>query len=432
MKYEQPWGVSDPNSSYINGNPSTGTMGSIPPAAAIENPQREIVNLITDAGETPADSDLHQLARGVQSGKLNYAIDTGTVNALAINVSPPLLAYAAGQRWTVKVLNLNTGPSVINISGLGSRHIVYPGGAELKGGELPAGGMVSFVDDGTHLQLANVSSAAGGLLTAPKTYYVNASIGNDTLYDGTSATVSGTHGPFASHLAAIAAAQKWNQNGFDITINTADGIYPPFYANVPPNGAGKIIIVGNVANPANVVIHALSGEAVTLTVDNFSLQGLTLQTDADGTLPHIGVGLRLSGCTCYVRNLNFGNCTTAQIFVASSAALIFNGVDTGDPTAFIHVSGDAPYHMWCDGNSLIYLGNTILTTIGNRTFSAAWAYCLTNAVISTKYQSQSLGGTVTGKKYNAVLNGVINTGTADPTYFPGSVAGTTATGGQYG
>src|SRR4029077_15468777 len=99
MKYNQPYGISDPNGSYINGNPSTGTMGSIPPAASIENPQREIVNLIADAGGTPSDADLHLLARGVQGGRLNYAIDNGTANALAINVTPPLLAYAAGQRW---------------------------------------------------------------------------------------------------------------------------------------------------------------------------------------------------------------------------------------------------------------------------------------------------------------------------------------------
>ena len=62
MQYNQPYGVSDPNAPYINGNPSTGTMGSIPPAASIEYPQREIVNLITDAEMTPTNSDLHQLA----------------------------------------------------------------------------------------------------------------------------------------------------------------------------------------------------------------------------------------------------------------------------------------------------------------------------------------------------------------------------------
>ena len=53
MKYNQPYGVSDPNAPYINGNPTTGTMGSIPPAASIEYPQREIVNVISNGGLTP-------------------------------------------------------------------------------------------------------------------------------------------------------------------------------------------------------------------------------------------------------------------------------------------------------------------------------------------------------------------------------------------
>ena len=49
MKYNQPYGVADEDAPYINGNPSTGTMGSIPPAASIEYPQREIVNMIEAA-----------------------------------------------------------------------------------------------------------------------------------------------------------------------------------------------------------------------------------------------------------------------------------------------------------------------------------------------------------------------------------------------
>ena len=48
MQYNQPYGVSDPNAPYINGNPTTGTMGSIPPAASIEFPQREIVDVISE------------------------------------------------------------------------------------------------------------------------------------------------------------------------------------------------------------------------------------------------------------------------------------------------------------------------------------------------------------------------------------------------
>jgi hypothetical protein len=63
MKYQRPYGVSDPNAAYVNGNPSTGTMGSIPPAASIEYPQREIVNLITDSKFTPTDADLVSSAK---------------------------------------------------------------------------------------------------------------------------------------------------------------------------------------------------------------------------------------------------------------------------------------------------------------------------------------------------------------------------------
>ena len=87
MQYNQPYGVSDPNAPYINGNPSTGTAGSIPPAASIEFPQREIINLITDAGlVAPSNNDLHQLARSVQSHLLVSDDDVGTVNQLQVTM----------------------------------------------------------------------------------------------------------------------------------------------------------------------------------------------------------------------------------------------------------------------------------------------------------------------------------------------------------
>jgi hypothetical protein len=432
MKYEQPFGVSDPNASYINGNPSTGTMGSIPPAASIENPQREIVNLITDAGLVPADSDLHQLARGVQSGHLNYAVDAGTPNALAINVTPPLLAYAAGQRWTVKVFATNTGPSVININSLGARHIVYPGGTELKGGELHAGGLASLVDDGTNLQLSNASAGAGGLLTAPKTYYVNAATGDDSLYDGTTATVSGTHGPFATHQRALAAAYTWNQNGFGITIQTADGTYPPFRISQPPNGVGGIYIAGNIANAANCIIRAASGEAIMLQAANgYALAGFALQSDARPATPFVSAGLRVEGCTLFVRNLQFNACQDYHIFASTGSLVSISGAEGGSPGDYITVAGDAPYHMYSYDGSVLNLGFATLYTVGNRTFGV-WAQAAANGIISSHYASMSIGGTVNCQRYNCVLNGVINTYGMGINYFPGAGAGTLVSGGQYG
>ena len=66
MKYVPPLGATDPNASYQDGNPEAGTLGSIVPAAAIERPQREILNVLTAAGLTPSDTDLTQLLAAIR------------------------------------------------------------------------------------------------------------------------------------------------------------------------------------------------------------------------------------------------------------------------------------------------------------------------------------------------------------------------------
>lgn len=66
MKYVPPLGATDPNTSYQDGNPEAGILGSIVPAAAIERPQREILNVLTAAGLTPSDTDLTQLLAAIR------------------------------------------------------------------------------------------------------------------------------------------------------------------------------------------------------------------------------------------------------------------------------------------------------------------------------------------------------------------------------
>ena len=66
MKYVQPYGVSDANASYVDGNPALGVEGSAVPAKAIEHPMREIVYLITQAGLTPDEAKLTQVYDAIQ------------------------------------------------------------------------------------------------------------------------------------------------------------------------------------------------------------------------------------------------------------------------------------------------------------------------------------------------------------------------------
>lgn len=80
MQYIAPIGAEDPNDSYINANPATGTNGSKVPAEAIEHPMREIMYLITQAGLEGDDEDLTQLHQAVNAlidAKLGFP--TGTV-----------------------------------------------------------------------------------------------------------------------------------------------------------------------------------------------------------------------------------------------------------------------------------------------------------------------------------------------------------------
>ncbi|WP_176083111.1 hypothetical protein [Martelella sp. HB161492] len=63
MEYKPPYGSTDPDASYVDRNTPGAQKGSVPPAAAIEDPQREIVAAIEAAGLTPDGDDLTQLAQ---------------------------------------------------------------------------------------------------------------------------------------------------------------------------------------------------------------------------------------------------------------------------------------------------------------------------------------------------------------------------------
>jgi hypothetical protein len=163
MLYNQPYGVSDPNAAYINGNPATGIAGSIPPAASIEFPQREIVNLINFATLAPSNSDLNQLAKAVQTQRVNWALDTGTADALAIALAPIPTSYVNGMPFRLIKAgadNATTTPTV-NINGLGPKTMVHFDGTPLSAAELKANSLVSGVYDGTAFRLTTPASGGG-------------------------------------------------------------------------------------------------------------------------------------------------------------------------------------------------------------------------------------------------------------------------------
>jgi hypothetical protein len=160
VKYEQPYGIADINAPYINGNPAAGIQGSIPPASAFEYHQRELVQLITQAGFTPTDSDLSQVTKAVRQG-VNYFPAGGTANALTIAPALPLDAYRAGLKFNVKCIAANTGPATLQVGSLAAIPIVKPNGAALVAGDLYAGMIAGLIYDGAAFQVENYGGGGG-------------------------------------------------------------------------------------------------------------------------------------------------------------------------------------------------------------------------------------------------------------------------------
>ena len=431
MKYEAPFGVSDPNSSYINGNPSTGTMGSIPPAASIENPQREIVNFIGDSGVTPTDADLHQLSKSVQSGAVTYAADGGTANFIAITPSPAVAGLMPGMRFEIKVAAANTGPVQLNVSNLGWQPVVHGDLTALGAGELKIGQLILVGWDGAHWQMLTGGQGGLILLTAPRTFYIDANIGSDTLYDGTQATINGTSGPFLTLQHAFNTVTKFNQVGYRVTIQAANGSYrsSSLIAAPIPNGSGDILVLGNTTDPHQVqFINDVAGSVLTFNGGSYTFDGVYFQATAPNG-PDPGNCLWIGGSSTINLNLiAFGPCPFTQVLIQQNATCTF--------WKDVHLYGGAATHVaaYSGAAAGTYPGPPTPNLIIHNTMTfTVFAYCVSNGNLAPVYGAISYlsGAVVHGQRYNSILNGVIYVNGNGASYLPGDVAGTLSSGGQY-
>lgn len=94
---------------------------------------------------------LDSLLSSSNTSDIPFGIDTGTTNAFIVDYTPDI-TYTAGQRISFKSLNENTGPSTINVDGLGIKNIVRLG-APLIGGEIPVNAYVLLIYNGSEFEL---------------------------------------------------------------------------------------------------------------------------------------------------------------------------------------------------------------------------------------------------------------------------------------
>ncbi len=146
---------------YHDEDLTTGKIGTDIVADYLPNPvQEEIVGAIEKSGQTPDLSDWTQLDQAIvlrsQRQPGNWAMDSGAANAYVATLTPAPTALAQLKGMPIRVLAIqatNTGPSTLNVNGLGAVAILRADGVALSGYEMTAAGSATVVYDGAHFIL---------------------------------------------------------------------------------------------------------------------------------------------------------------------------------------------------------------------------------------------------------------------------------------
>lgn len=101
----------------------------------------------------------------VMSGTNTY---TGTSTT-----TPPVTSYTSRKSFYFKITNANTGSCTANLDGTGAVTMYKFGTTPLAAGDLPAGGIVEVVYDGTNFQVIG-----GGIIFAYINQKINSAASN--------------------------------------------------------------------------------------------------------------------------------------------------------------------------------------------------------------------------------------------------------------
>ena len=264
MKYQQPFGVEDQDAPYVNGNPAIGQQGRSRRRQPSSSPA---IAMIEGGGFGPTDDDLQQLLQSIRSQFINYGTDAGVANQVSCGFNPPIASYSLGMPFRIRIAATNTGPSSFD-AGAGRHPIKHIDGSDLLAGDLPAGGMVELMWDGTYFQMTNFfgrgvgGSTGGGSIT--NVYNIKIPYIADT-----SSTANAILAPFSPAITAV-------QAGDPIEVKVKNTVGP----------VTVFLILTSIGLPATTaVIAGLNGATIEFAVALVSaMYGIFTEVD-DGHLP---------------------------------------------------------------------------------------------------------------------------------------------------
>ena len=426
MKYNPPAGSQDPDAKYVTGQPGK-VRGSAVPAEAVEHPQREIVEVIKKAGLDPDGDDLTQLWQAI--GQI-----ISTKAPIATKKKPGLVQIGDGLAITpqglLSVLIASTSQAGLVKPRYGLK-IGKDGSLDVDFGDMPTDKFEELLK----------SIRVPIWLTKSLTIYV-ATTGSDTLDDGRGLTPDK---PFASIQAAVNyVSTTYNLYKYNATISVAPGNYGREHILLPSytTSTGKLIIKGSGAARTDVIC----GRFVSSYASIYEIYNLTI-FQKDVTSGTVGsVEASAGQIDLYNVQVNFAGIQqgTGQlwgIFVYGSGVVrVWSTASADIPNGlFFNCAGADPYGLIIASGSRFEFAADITVT-----GDAAWKSCavlaqqagvvsrsLSAAANPGRRPNVNTEGTITGRRYTANLNGLVNVAGAGPDFWPGNTEGNVSSGGQY-
>ena len=251
------------------------------------------------------------------------------------------------------------------------------------------------------------------ILTAARTYYVRTD-GSDS--NNGLANTSG--GAFLTLQKAVNVVCALDMSIYQVTIQVGNGTYTAGASLGAYTGAYGPIIQGDTSTPSNVLVSVTSSTCFANSSGRaWVVKGFKLATTTSGHALYCGKDSLISHA-----NMDFGSCVNRHMSGDGGTIIWTTGYT---------VSGGADYHMLADHGGTVRTGggSTTVTLTGTPAFSGAFAYAVRLGEIYATNVTYS--GSATGTRYSISKNAVADTNGGGANYFPGSVAGSTATGGQY-
>jgi len=263
-------------------------------------------------------------------------------------------------------------------------------------------------------------SITGGVgrerLTSNRTYYVRTD-GSDS----NNGLANTSDGAFLTiqYAVDVVSSSLDIASGVVVTIQLADGTYTGSVSMRNLVGFGSLTIQGNSSTPGNVIVSVTNASCFNNKIGGMTLivKNMKLQTTTSGSC----FVARNSGLIEF-SGIDFGSCATAHIDSQSYGIIR----STGNYT----ISGGAVNHVFVGTSGSVSIVSITVTLSGTPAFSLTFAS--SNLLGCILIYGVTFSGTgATGQRYYITQNSICYTNGAGATYFPGDVAGSTATGGQY-